>query len=122
MPPNPAAGKRPANARVGGYTRSDGTKVRSHTRAAQIARSKAAWVGLGFSSLSAAAIILEAGVTAASTVAIILIALLTGVAVLAGGYAERNKKKMNAQSRRRATTRTRGSTRTARRTTSRRRS
>jgi len=105
--PNPSPGKRPANARVGSYTRSDGTKVRSHTRTANLARSKAAWAGLGFSTLTATAIVLEAGVTLVSTLAVTLIAVLTTVAVLAGGYAERNKKTLNGRKSARRTTRTR---------------
>lgn len=112
MPPsNRAAGKQPANARVGAYTRNDGTKVRSHTREVHWARSKSAWIGLGFSSLSAAAIILEAGVTLMSTIAILVIAGATTVAVIAGAYAEANKKKMGAQRKRRATSRARPGTR-----------
>jgi len=116
---NPASGKRPANARVGSYTRSDGTRVRSHTRTAQIARTKAAWVGLGFSSLTSAAILLEAGVTLLSTLAVIAVAVLTTVAVLATTVADRNKKTLNKGKSRKTTTKSR-TTRT-RPTSSRRR-
>ena len=108
--PNPTASKRPANAdaraRVGSYTRSDGTRVRAHTRKADIARSKAAWVGLGFSTVTATAIVLEAGVTLISTLAIALTALLTTVAVVAGATAERNKKTLRGRKTTRRTTRT----------------
>ncbi|MEO3788532.1 hypothetical protein ABGB12_34845 [Actinocorallia sp. B10E7] len=106
---NPAAGKQPANARVASYTRADGTRVRSHTRQAGIARTKAAWVGLGFSSLTATAIVLEAGVTLLSTLAVLLVALLTTVAVLATTVADKNKKTLNKG---KSTTKTRGTTRT----------
>ncbi|GAA2726729.1 hypothetical protein [Actinocorallia aurantiaca] len=108
--PNPAAGKRPANARVGSYTRSDGTRVRSHTRTAQIARTKAAWIGLAFSGATSTAIVLEAGVTLLSTLAIVAIALLTTVAVLATTVADRNKKAMEG-SKTRTTSRNRKTTR-----------
>lgn len=91
---NPAAGKRPANARVGSYTRSDGTRVRSHTRTAQIARTKAAWTGLAFSGATSAAIVMEAGITLVSTLAMVVIALLTTVAVVANHQVARNKQAM----------------------------
>jgi len=97
--PNPAAGKRPANARVGSYTRTDGTRVRTHTRSVGWTRSRRAWAGLGFGTLTSVAIVLEAGVTIVSTLAIILTAVLTAVAVIAAGYAEKNKKTLRAKTR-----------------------
>lgn len=90
--------------KVTGHTRKvngKNVRVRTHTRSAQWARTKSAWIGTGFSTLSAAAILVEAGVTLVSTISVILIALLTAVAVFAGGYAERNKKRMNQQRSRR---------------------
>lgn len=110
---NPAAGKRPANARVGSYTRKDGTRVRSHSRQAGWARSKQAWAGLGFSTLTSTAIVLEAGVTLVSTLAIVAVALLTTAAVLAQGYADRNRKTLGKG----RTRRTRRTTRTTSRRT-----
>lgn len=99
--------------RVTSYTRRDGTRVRSHTRDAQWARSKKAWTGAGFAGVSAAAILVEFGFTLISTICVVLIALLTGAAVLAGTYAEKNKKAMNRQQqrRRRRPTQTRSRTR-----------
>jgi hypothetical protein len=50
--------------KVTGHTRKvNGKKVRvrSHTRSAQWTRAKSAWIGTGFSTLSAAAILVEAG-------------------------------------------------------------
>lgn len=112
----------PANQqrRVTSYVKKDGTRVRSHTRSAHWARSRAAWAGAGFAGLSATAILVEFGFTLVSTVCVVLIAGLTAAAVLAGGYAERNKKKMaRQQQRRRRTARTsRTSSNARRRTTS----
>lgn len=69
----------------------DGTRVHSHTRSAHWARSKAAWAGTGFAGLSASESLLEFGFTLISTVCVVLIALLTGAAVLASGYVEKNR-------------------------------
>ena len=101
MPPKKPTEKRE---RVTSYTRRDGTRVRSHTRSAHWARSRAAWAGAGFAGLSAGAILVEFGFTLISTACVVLIALLTGAAVLAGNYAEKNKKTMSQQQRRRRTT------------------
>lgn len=106
MPPakrNPAAGKRPANSAteakqgVRGYTKGDGTKVRSHTRTAQITRSKEAVIGAGFAGVSSIAIIAEAGFTILSALGIVLIAAFTWLAVIAGEKAAANKKKLGTQ-------------------------
>lgn len=83
--------------------------VRSHTRSAQWARSRSAWIGAGFSTLTATAILWEAGVTLVATLSVVLIAALTAVAVVAGAYAEKNKKTMRGQ-RTRRTTQTRRTT------------
>lgn len=92
--------------RVTSYVKRDGTRVRSHTRSAHWARSRAAWAGAGFAGLSATAILVEFGFTLVSTVCVVLIAGLTGAAVLAGEYAERNRSKMAQQQGRRRTART----------------
>lgn len=91
---------------VGGYVKSDGTRVRSHTRSAQWARAKSIWIGAGFSTLGAAGILWEAGVTLVSTFALLLIAVLGTVAVMAGRYVEHNRKTMASQHRTRRPTRT----------------
>lgn len=115
MPPrNPASGKQSAEARYSGYTR-NGKRVRGHTRSltrqAQITRSKEVWIGLGFSTLSGIAIVLEAGVTLVSTVAWLAIALLTAGALVAKAVADSNKKKVGSsrttRKRRTGTARTR---------------
>ncbi|WP_141581308.1 hypothetical protein [Actinomadura sp. WMMA1423] len=108
MPPRKPTGRTQQKPRVTSYVRKDGTRVRSHTRSAHWARSRAAWAGAGFAGLSATAILVEFGFTLISTVCVVLIAALTGAAVLAGTYAERNRKTMaRQQKRRRRTARTR---------------
>lgn len=91
--------------RVTGYVKSDGTRVRSHTRSAQWARAKSTWIGAGFSTLTAAGILFEAGVTLVSTLSLLLIAVLGTVAVMAGRYVEHNRKTMASQRRTRRPTR-----------------
>lgn len=124
MPPakhNPAAGKRPAN--VSGYTKDDGTKVRGHTRSVKIARIKATWIGAGASGVVCVGILVEAGFTIASTTGVVLIAAFTWLAVIAGGWAEKNRTTMNAQTKRRRAAKPQARRTTTRRTTqSRRRS
>lgn len=107
MPPRKPTGRTQQKPRVTSYVRKDGTRVRSHTRSAHWARSRAAWAGAGFAGLSATAILVEFGFTLISTVCVVLIAVLTTLAVIAGQYAEKNKKTMGRQQRRRRTTRTR---------------
>lgn len=107
--------------RVTSYVRKDGTRVKSHTRSAGWARSRAAWVGAGFSTLTAAAILWEMGATVLATVAVVITAGLTTVAVIAGRQVEKNRRTMSQQQRRRATSRTsrtRRTSSTARRRTS----
>jgi hypothetical protein len=119
MPPKKSANERD---RVSSYERKDGTRVRSHTRSAHWARSRAAWTGAGFAGLSATAILVEFGFTLISTTCVVLIAVLTGMAVLAGAVAEKNKKTMGRQQRRRTTrTRRTPSSSSRRRTSSHRR-
>jgi high-affinity Fe2+/Pb2+ permease len=110
--------------RVTSYVRKDGTRVKSHTRSAGWARSRAAWVGAGFSTLTAAALLWELGATVLATVAIVITAGLTTVAVIAGKQAEKNRKTMHRQQQRRrrtSTTRRRTSSSARRRTSSTRR-
>jgi hypothetical protein len=118
MPPRKPTGRPQQRERVTSYIRKDGTRVRSHTRSAHWARSRAAWAGAGFAGLSAAAILVEFGFTLISTTCVVLIAVLTGAAVLAGAVAERNKKTIGRQQKRRRTTRTRRTPSSARRRTS----
>ncbi|MGW5411848.1 hypothetical protein [Actinomadura geliboluensis] len=108
----------PKQRRVTSYVKKDGTRVRSYTRSAGWARSRAAWAGAGFSTLTAAAILWEAGATVLATTGVVIIAAVTSVAVIAGKYAEKNRKTMARQQRRRRTTRTRRTTTTRRRRTS----
>jgi hypothetical protein len=121
MPTNPSAGKRPANASVSGHTRKDGTKVRAHSRSVNASRIKATWIGTATSGAVCAGILLEAGFTVASSLGVVLIASFTWLAVIAGGWAEKNRATMNAQTKRRRaakrkpTQRRRTSSRTTRR-------
>jgi hypothetical protein len=106
------------------YTKKDGTYVRSHTRSAQWARARSTWIGAGFSTLVAAGILWEFGITLISTACVVLTALLGTIAVIAGNYVESNRKTM-AQQRTRATRTTRtsragGATRTRSASSSRR--
>lgn len=91
---------------VGGYVKSDGTRVRSHTRSAQWARAKSIWIGAGFSTLGAAGILWELGVTIISVGSLALIAVLGTVAVIVGRHVEKNRKTMARQHRTRRPTRT----------------
>lgn len=118
MPPrtNPAAGKQPANGQWKSYTR-NGKKVRGHTRSVNARRMAATWAGTATSGVVCVGIIAEAGFTAASAIGVTLIALFTWGAVVAGGYAEKNKAKMAAQKKRGQATKRKP---TARRTTTRR--
>lgn len=101
--------------RVTSYVRRDGTRVRSHTRSAGWARSRAAWASAGFATLTATAILWEAGVTVLATAGVALIALLTTVAVVAGHAVEKNRKTMAGQQRRSTRSRRTSSSRTRRR-------
>ena len=104
------------------YVRKDGTRVRSHTRSAQWARARSAWAAAAFGTVTALAILVEAGVTLISTIAVLLIAVLTTITVLALAHAEQNKKTMSQQQARRTRTqRTRSTARTRRTTRSRNR-
>jgi hypothetical protein len=108
--PNPSAAKAAKTdekGRVSGYTKKDGTRVRSHTRSAQWARSRKAAAGAAFAGISATMIFIEFGFTLISTLSVIAIALLTTVAVFAGDIAERNKKTMGRQARSRSRSRSR---------------
>jgi hypothetical protein len=121
MPPtkrNPAARKRPANARVGPYTRADGTKVKAHTRAVTAAEwAKKAWksanatrirrtaTGTATAGTVCALIVAEAGFTIVSTFAMLAIAGLTTLGVWAGNIAEQNRKTLGGQARKRKTAR-----------------
>lgn len=111
--------------RVTSYVRKDGTRVKSHTRSAGWARSRAAWAGAGFSTLTATAILWEMGATVLATVGVVLIALFTTIAVVAGKQAEKNRKTMHRQQQRRRrtsrTSRTRRTSSNRRRTSSNRR-
>lgn len=111
--PNPAAGKQPANARWKSYTR-NGKKVRGHTRSVNATRIKATWVGTATSGAVCVGILLEAGFTIASSLGVVLIASFTWLAVIAGGWAEKNRATMNAQTKKRRAGRRKP---TARRTT-----
>lgn len=115
--PNPAAGKKPANASVSGHTRADGTKVRAHTRSVNKARIVGTWAGTATSGVVCVGIIAEAGFTVASSIGVVLIASFTWLAVVAGNYAEKNKKTMAGQKKRRQATRRKPA---ARRTSTRR--
>jgi len=119
--PNPAAGKRAAN--VGSHTRKDGTKVRAHTRSVKVSRMAATWAGTATSGVVCVGILVEAGFTIASTTGVVLIASFTWLAVIAGGWAEKNRATMNAQTKRRQAGRRKPGARrtTTRRTTQRRR-
>lgn len=119
--PNPAAGKRPANASVSGHTRKDGTKVRAHSRSVNKTRIKATWAGTATSGVVCAGILVEAGFTAASSIGVVLIAAFTWLAVVAGGWAEKNRATMNAQTKKRRAARPRARRTTTRRTTQQRR-
>lgn len=94
---------------VSGYTKQDGTKVRTHTRAAQWARVRSTWIGAGFSTVVAAGILWEFGITLISTTCVVLTAVLGTIAVIAGRWVERNRKAMTQQR-----TRTTRTTRTSR--------
>lgn len=109
---------------VSGYTKKDGTKVRTHTRAAQWARVRSTWIGAGFSTLVAAGILWEFGITLISTTCVVLTAVLGTIAVLAGQWVERNRQAMGQQRKTRSTRTTRtsrtGGARSRSRTTKRR--
>src|SRR4051812_49770035 len=126
--PNPAAGKRPAN-RVRAHDRRVNGKtvhVSAHSRTAQVGEwARNAWTsvnatrirrtaaGTATAGVVCALIVAEAGITFVSTVSMVLIATLTGIAVLAGNIAEKNRATMNAQTKKRraATARRRTTTR-----------
>lgn len=110
--PNPAAAKRPANARYSGYTRADGTRVKGHTRSVKTQRMIAASTSAGTAGVVAFFTIAEFGFGAITAIAVVLTALVTWLAVIAGDWAAENKKKQQAQRRRTTTTRKRTGTRT----------
>lgn len=105
--PNPAAGKRAANARVGGYTRADGTKVRSHSRSVKGRRMLAAGTSAATSGVVAFFTVAEFGFGTITAIAVLLTALVTWLAVVAGDWVAENKKKQAAQRRRSSTARKR---------------
>jgi hypothetical protein len=98
--PNPSAGKQPANARWKSYTR-NGKRVRGHTRSVNSRRMAATWAGTATSGVVCVGILAEAGFTVASSIGVVLIASFTWLAVVAGGWAEKNRATMNAQAKRR---------------------
>lgn len=127
--PNPAAGKRPANGQTTSHTRAHTrtvngktVRVRASTRTIDGARAVGVWakeawtspggqrirrtaVGTATSGTVCALILAEAGITVLSTLAVLLIAVLTTVAVRAGNVVERNRKTMGGQARRSRTAR-----------------
>ncbi len=135
--PNPAAGKRPANAqttsRTRAHTRTVNGKtvhVRASTRTRDWARS--AWTsvnatrirrtaaGTATAGTVSALILAEFGFTLITTLSVAGIAILTGVAAYAGSIAETNRATMNGQAKRRRAARPRARA-TTRRTAQRKR-
>jgi hypothetical protein len=104
MPPRKRSPRRtpppkspPRKTRVGGYSRRDGTKVKSHNREMAWKQARAAWAGAGVSGLTTMALVAEFGLSLVSTIFILLTALTTWLAVWAGQKANGNKRKMRAQ-------------------------
>ncbi len=83
--------------RVGGYSRRDGTKVKSHNRELAWKQARAAWAGAGVSGITTMALIAEFGLSLVSTIFLLLTALTTWLAVWAGQKANGNKRKMRSQ-------------------------
>ncbi|MEO5874595.1 MAG: hypothetical protein ABIS86_00280 [Streptosporangiaceae bacterium] len=112
-PPNQRkAGPKPPpkkTTRVRDYTRTDGTKVRSHNRSLAWQQARAAWVGVGITGITTTGLIAEFGLNLVSTIFLVLTALVTWVAVWASQKANGNKAKMRAaaKARKRPTTRRR---------------
>jgi hypothetical protein len=122
MPPqksNPASGKRPANAHVGGYTRSDGTKVRGHSRSVHLTRIRQTAVGTASAGTVCALILLEAGFTIVASLAMVLTAVFSWLLWRASESADKNRARTKTRKRRPAPKRRRTTTR--RTTNSRRR-
>lgn len=96
--PNPAAGKEPAEEiRYRAHTRNVNGKrvaVRSHTRQAQITRTKEVWIGAGFSTLAAGAIVVEAGVTIVMSLGMVAIMAFSWLALVSGRRAASNRARL----------------------------
>jgi hypothetical protein len=120
MPPrNPAAGKKPANAHVGGYTRSDGTKVRSHSRSVHLTRIQQTAVGTASAGTVCTLILFEAGFTIIASLAMVLTAAFSWLLWRASESADKNRSRTKTRKRRPAAKKRRTTTR--RTTNSRRR-
>lgn len=94
--PNPAAGKDTAEIHYRAHRRNVNGKrvwVRSHTRQAQITRTKEAWIGAAFSTATAGAVVLEAGATIVMSLGLLAITAFGWLAfITAPGAAARRKK------------------------------
>lgn len=140
--PNPAAGKRPANARTTSRTRAHTRNVNgktvhvsASTRTINSVRDFAhrAWTsvnatrirrtaaGTATAGTVSALVLAEWGFTLITTLSVAGIAILTGAAVLAGSIAEKNQATMNAQTKKRRAAKPRARRTTTRRTTQRKR-
>lgn len=85
-------------ARVGGYTRHDGTRVRSHQRTVNPWRDAAvAWGGTAASGATTAALVLELGLTLISTLAILLTVIIGAVAVKATNRSTKQRRTLRAK-------------------------
>jgi len=88
--------------RVRSHTRTVGGKtvhVGSHNRDARRARLKANVTNAGYAGANLAAILLELTFTSVYTLALLVLTVLGTVAVIAGRYAEANRRAMTKQSR-----------------------
>jgi hypothetical protein len=85
-------------ARVGSYTRRDGTRVRHHQRTVNPWRDAGvAWAGAAVSGATTAAVVLELGLTLISTVAILLTVIIGAVAVKATNKATKQRRTMRTR-------------------------
>lgn len=85
--------------RVSSYTKRDGTKVRSHDRRAEWKKAAAAWSTTAAAGTVSAALVAELGFTLISAVAMVLTALVLALAVALTRKLNEPKRKMRAKTR-----------------------
>lgn len=85
--------------RVRNYTRSDGTKVRSHDRRLAWKKAAAAWSGTAASGALSVALVLELGFTIISALAMLLTAIIGALAVKYSQQMAAPRRRMRANTR-----------------------